>query len=147
MKTVILGLCLLTITINLSAQTNSINDHARQVLELTGSGKAGIQVINNLTASFKKALPNVPPEFWEELSKEVTAADLVELMVPIYVKHYTDDELLQLIDFYKSPLGQKVIDKLPLITQDSYLAGQEWGKKLGEKIVNRLKEKGYSVNN
>ncbi len=72
--------------------------------------------------------------------------DLEELIVPVYAKYYTDEEVTELLKFYKSPIGQKVIQKLPLITQDSYQAGAQWGKALGEKVISRLKEKGYLKN-
>jgi len=39
-----------------------------------------------------------------------------------------------------------MIEKLPLITQESMQAGGEWGKQLSEKIMQRLKEKGYLKN-
>lgn len=29
------------------------------------------------------------------------------------------------------------------LIQESMLAGQEWGKQIGEKVVNKLKDKGY----
>ena len=129
------------------SQSNPKTDHARQLLELTGTIKIAIQTMDNMTASFKKSLPAVPTEFWDEFSKEVNPNDLIELVIPIYCKHYSDDEMLKLIEFYKSPLGQKVIEKLPLISQDSYMAGQEWGRKVGEKAVIRLKEKGFILDN
>jgi uncharacterized protein len=58
----------------------------------------------------------------------VSASELVDLLVPFYKKHYTEEELKQMIEFYKSPLGQKIVEKLALISQDSYIIGVEWGK-------------------
>jgi hypothetical protein len=129
--------------LNAIAQNTRANDHARELLELTGAGKLGVQMVNNMIGSYKKQMSTVPDAFWDQFAKEVSGKEIVELIIPIYVKHYTDDEMVKLIEFYKSPLGQKVIEKLPLINQDSYLVGQEWGKKLGEKVLASLKEKGY----
>ena len=147
MKRIILILLTCIWTASGFSQKNTITDHARQLLELTGSANLGIQVMNNMIASFKKQLPNVPGEFWDEFSKEINPQDLVDLIVPIYAKYYTDEELTKLIEFYKSPLGQKVVEKLPLITQDSYTAGENWGRKISEKVATKLKEKGYIQNN
>ena len=110
---------------------------------MTGSGKLGVQVMNNMISSFKVKLPNVPTEFWDEIGKEVNPEGLIELVAPIYAKYYTDDEIVKLLEFYKSPLGKKVIANMPLITQDSYQIGEEWGRKIGERVERRLKEKGY----
>lgn len=132
---------------NTSAQTKSVTEHAKQLLEISETGKLGIQIMANMVVSFKKTMPKVPQEFWDRFIKEASPDDFIEMLIPVYVKHYTDDELIDLIEFYKSPIGKKVIEKLPLISQDSMKAGSEWGKKLGEKIMNDLINSGYNIGN
>jgi hypothetical protein len=129
------------------SQVDSTQHHARELLEVTGSGNLGVKMMHNIFSSFKNEFPRVPSEFWEELSKEISGKELIELVIPIYSKYYTDEELIKLIEFYRSPLGQKVVQKLPLISQDSYVVGQEWGKKMGEKVITRLKERGLFKEN
>jgi uncharacterized protein len=146
MKKLFLISSLFFLTVNGYSQKDSINSHARQLLYLTGSGKLGVQVMNNMMASFKKNVPSVPNEFWDDFSKEFTPDELIELLVPIYSKYYSDEEIVALIKFYQTPLGQKVIEKMPLISQDSFYAGQEWGKQIGEKAAAKLIEKGYIKN-
>ena len=143
MKQLIIGLIACMITQTAVCQANSVNEHAKQLLELMGSGKLGVQLMSSMTATFRKQMPAVPAEFWDEMDKEVHPEELVEILVPIYAKNYTDDEIMQLIEFYKTPLGKKVIEKMPLIAQDSYVVGQSWGKKISERVVAKLKEKGY----
>lgn len=125
------------------SQSNTTNDRIRELLEVTGSGKLGVQVVNQMIATYKAEVPSAPSDFWDEFSKEINPEGLIDLLVPIYAKHYTDEEIAALLKFYKSPIGQKVIEKMPLITQDSYQAGTQWGKAIGEKVISRLKEKGY----
>jgi len=127
-------------------QTNKPLEHSRELLRVMGSLKSSEQMMDMMITSFKQNMPNVPIAFWDEFKKEVNLEELIEQMAPVYVKYYTDDELVQLIAFYKTPLGQKVTEKLPLINQDSFAIGQEWGKKIGEKAAARLKEKGYLKN-
>jgi hypothetical protein len=85
-------------------------------------------------------------DFWDEFNKEVNAATLIDLVLPIYDKYFTDDDIVQLIAFYQSPVGKKVVEKLPVIMQESMQVGSEWGKQLSEKILERLKQKGYLKN-
>ena len=47
----------------------------RKLLELSGSGDIGKQMMDQMFTSFRRAMPNVPVEFWEEASREVTAND------------------------------------------------------------------------
>lgn len=117
--------------------------HAKELLVAMGTAKNAKQVIEMMVTSYKQNMPEVPAVFWDEFQKEISMDELIDLVAPIYAKYYTDDELVQLIAFYKSPLGQKLTDKLPAITQESFAAGQEWGKKIGEKVAGKLKEKGY----
>jgi hypothetical protein len=45
--------------------------------------------------------------------KQLTWESLKTDFIRIYSEVYTEDELKQLADFYKSPIGQKFIDKMP----------------------------------
>jgi hypothetical protein len=65
---------------------------------------------------------------------------------PVYNKYYSQEEIKQLIVFYESPLGRKVIEVTPLATQETMLIGQEWGEKLGQDIVDELLKEGYIDN-
>ena len=117
----------------------------RELLELTGEAKLGAQVVTEMFGSFRKSLPDVPAEFWDEFQKDIHPEDLEELIVPIYGKHFQESEIQGLLDFYRTPLGKKVIQELPAITSESFSAGQQWGRGLAEKAIKRLKEKGYKL--
>ncbi len=124
------------------AQTATKTENIRKVLELTGSGKIGVQVAQNMIVSFKKVYPSVPDEFWEGFKRELNSEVLVEMVIPIYDKYYTETEIKALTDFYATPIGRKVITVTPLISQESMQAGQKWGKELGEKLYKDLNDKG-----
>jgi uncharacterized protein len=65
------------------------------------------------------------------------------MIIPNYDKYYTMEEINKMIEFYQTPLGKKVISTMPQIMQESVQAGQSWGKEVGEKVYNSLKEKGH----
>ena len=138
---IILLLCVLA-TIGFG-QTNAKIENIKKLLELTGAGKMGVQAAESMLNSFKTSYKEVPEEFWIDFKKELNPEALVNLMIPIYDKYYTDDDIKQLTDFYQTPIGKKVISNTPLIMQESMQAGQNWGQKIGEKVVENLKVKGY----
>lgn len=115
----------------------------RKLLEITGSGKLGIQVMKQMIDSYRTSMPKVPQKFWDDFMKEADPQQLVELIVPIYDKYLTDEDVKNLIQFYQSPLGKKVIQVLPQITQQSMQAGQKWGAEIGQKVADKLKAEGY----
>ena len=129
------------------SQDSLKEDHIRQFMEITGSAKMGKMVMDKMIESYKKIYPAAASDFWDEFAKEINLKDLVDMIVPIYGKYFSDEEITQLIAFYKTPLGKKIIETMPLIMQDSYGVGQAWGTKLAEKIQLRLKEKGYIQHN
>jgi uncharacterized protein len=149
MKTFFFAILILTISLTAISQssTPATHEHVKEFLDATGSAKAGIQMMNTMLSSFKTQMPDVPAEFWDQFAKEMNPDDLTELVIPIYMKYFSDEDILQLIQFYKSPIGIKMKDTLPMITQESYTAGTEWGKKMAEKVIAELKEKGYSTGN
>ncbi len=123
----------------------SKNDDIRMLLELTGAAKLGIQIMDQMIEMFKQNMPDVPEKFWSDVMKEVKGDDLIKLIIPIYDKYFTHDDIKELIKFYNTPIGKKVIKLLPQITRESMEAGQKWGKELGEKIKNKLEQEGYKL--
>lgn len=137
----ILSFCVLSFSAN--AQSTPKSNKINQLLELTGSTKIGIQVMNQMMASFQKSFTKVNPEFWEECKKEMKADDITNLIIPIYDKYYTESDLDQLIVFYNSTIGKKMISTMPQVMQESMIAGQAWGKQISEKVIEQLKAKGH----
>lgn len=48
---------------------------------------------------------------------------VINAVIPYYSKTFTMDEIQGLIKFYESPLGQKVVQSMPQVSQDSQQAG------------------------
>ena len=99
-----------------------------------------------LIENYQKTYSKVDSPFWQEFSQEINPEELVNLTVPIYDKYFTWDEIRQLINFYETPTGKKIISTLPAIMDEAMNAGQAWGRAISEKILKRLKEKGYAQN-
>lgn len=76
-------------------------------------------------------------ERYAEAARSATsdlAPDFTKRIAMVYAKHFTADEMDELIAFYSSPIGKKMTKKLPELSADSIEIGME----LGEKIVERL---------
>ncbi|MGB9599493.1 MAG: DUF2059 domain-containing protein [Myxococcota bacterium] len=112
----------------------------RRLLELTGSGNLGMQVMKNMINSYKQMMPDVPQSFWDSFIQEVNADSLVELIIPIYDKYLSHEEVKDIIKFYESPSGKKLIKVLPSITEESMEAGRNWGKEISNKLIKRLQD-------
>ena len=115
----------------------------KKMLELSGSAKLGLQVMDYMIANTKTTYAEVPDSFWEEFRKEVNVDQLNEMVIPLYDKYYTTEDIQGMIKFYESPVGQKMVKTTPMLMQESMAAGQKWGSELSDKIFQKLKQKGY----
>lgn len=115
----------------------------RRLIELTGAAKVSVDVMRQLIAPIRASFPNVPEQFWDDFLKQVNADDLIDLVVPVYDKYYSLQDIHDLIAFYQSPVGQKTIQVLPQLSAETISAGQEWGRGLADRIMQKLREKGY----
>ena len=142
MKRTILALALSLVCLApaLAQQTAPAEDAAakrqdiRKLLEVTGSAKLGQQVLAQMLSTFQSTNPKVPEEFWDQVMKEFDAGTMIDLVVPIYAKHLTHEDVEGMLAFYESPLGQKLIAVTPVITQESMEAGQQWGMEIAQRI-------------
>ena len=115
----------------------------RKLMEMIGTADLGVQVSQQLLSQIRPAFPQVPESLWTEVAESLDPAELTGLAIPIYDRHFTMEELQALIDFYTTPVGQKVVKKLPLVAQESNAIGQQWGETKALEIMQRLAEQGY----
>ena len=121
-------------------------EEAKEMLRLTGSQEIFETAIDGMIDLYKERETSISEETWDELGnefKQSAITDLNELLIPIYHKHLTLEDLKAANAFYRSSAGQKFTAKLPMITQESMAVGAKWGEKIGEDFVKRLEEKGY----
>jgi hypothetical protein len=110
----------------------------RELMELMGTAKMASAAMKQSIPAAKAATPQAPAEFWVRFEAALDVDAIVELNLPIYDKHYTHKEIEQLIKFYKTPLGRKISEVGPQITQEAMEAGQKWGASLGAKIMTEI---------
>ena len=118
----------------------------RTLLELTGMVKVANQMIGQMFEQFAKGAPSVPPEAWQRLQKKMKADELIVLIMPVYDKYYTQEDLDGMIAFYRTPVGQKVTRTLPDVSREGFNIGQEWGRRKGEEVVRELRKEGLLKN-
>mgnify|MGYP002629538404 CR=1 FL=1 len=67
----------------------------------------------------------------------------------IYALHFTEAELKELLVFYKSPVGKKLISEQPKVVESSLKFAQTWANKLSDEVMAKmkveLKKKGHNL--
>ena len=119
------------------------NDDILKLLRVSGANKLADQMMTAIIPQFKQLVPGIPDAFWVKFRQKLNMDELLFACVPAYSKFYSHDEIKQLIRFYESPIGKRMVEVTPLLTQETMAIGQKWGEKLGQDIVNELIKDGY----
>jgi hypothetical protein len=73
----------------------------------------------------------------------------VDAIAVIYAHNFSADELQQLTAFYRGPIGQKFLEKMPLIARESMAMGQRFGQELAgdlrNRIIEELRKRGHNI--
>jgi hypothetical protein len=104
----------------------------RSLLELMGARDMIQEAATNSTEQYRQRLISLAPNndkaqeaidsYLAVFQKKFDADALADQLVSIYDKHYTQDEIKGLLQFYGSPLGQKVAGEMPKIAKETQLA-------------------------
>jgi hypothetical protein len=65
---------------------------------------------------------------------------MVDGIAAVYAANFTTAELRDIEAFYRQPTGQKMLEKMPVVSQQALAVGQEIGRKAAEDLRQRLTE-------
>ncbi|GAB3507597.1 hypothetical protein GCM10027442_12870 [Emticicia fontis] len=126
------------------SQTNDqkINDIKRLLIASgsTSTAKASLEAMAK-TMKNNGDKNGLPEGFWDEFIKEVNYDELTALYIPIYDKNYSHQEILDMLNFFEGPTGKKMVEKMPLIIEESMNMGRQYGEKLGVKVYEKMTKK------
>jgi hypothetical protein len=138
---------------------------AKEILGLKGATAMWEPVIPGVIARVRQAviannalMAQSNPSFAKDLNDIVNAlvtefaakgAELTNDVAQTYAEHFTEAELKDLVTFYKSPLGKKVISEEPKVIDESAGKIQKWAEQFSETVLARvraeMKKKGHEI--
>lgn len=75
--------------------------------------------------------------------------EIIDEVAKIYAQHFTEQELKELVTFYKSPLGKKMLTEEPFAVDQSLKAAQAWATHFSDEVIERfhveMKKRGYNL--
>jgi len=76
-------------------------------------------------------------------------SELTDEVAKLYATHFSEAELKQLLAFYKSPIGVKLIAEQPKVGEESLKFAQDWANKLSDQVIanmrDELKKRGHAL--
>jgi hypothetical protein len=120
----------------------------RRLLDITGAGTLATQTMDQMEKDMRPLIANALPAgdyreklldlFFEKFHSKRDPAELINLVVPVYDKYLSDDDIKGLIQLYQTPIGRKVIEVLPKVASESQAAGAKWGEQLGRECMTEV---------
>jgi uncharacterized protein len=127
----------------------------RALIELVGARDL---VQDSLVASSEqlreKLLSTVPNDdkgqafinaFITTYEKKYDADQVTDQLVNIYDRHYSEEEIKGLLQFYGSPLGQKVAAEMPKINREVLTAARTTGNKAAREALSTVREENPEI--
>lgn len=117
----------------------------RKLLQVTGAGNLANQTMAQMEKSMKPLITNALPPgdyreklvdlFFEKFHAKMDPTTLADLIVPVYDKYLSDEDVKALIQLYQTPIGQKLVTVLPQVAAESQAAGEKWGQEIGRECM------------
>ena len=117
----------------------------RKLFEIQGTKKSMEQVFAGLSENMKPSLAKMLPPgeyqdkliplFFEKFQSKLKTDDLLDMIVPIYDKYLSKDDIDGLAQFYQTPLGKKLNSILPQLTVEIQTTAMNMGQELGRRAM------------
>jgi uncharacterized protein len=131
---------------------------ARELVETKGGSAMFDPVIISVVEQTKGALLQTNPQLAKDLN-DVSAQlrtefaskrdELLGYAAKLYAERFSEQELKDMLAFYKSPLGRKMSNVEPQVLDQTFTYIQQWGQQVSEQVMNRfraeMKKKGHNL--
>jgi uncharacterized protein len=67
------------------------------------------------------------------------SAELLSQTARLYASRFTEQELKDMLAFYKSPLGRKLLAEEPTIADENMRSMSSWADRLSEEVVSKMR--------
>jgi len=140
------------------AQTPAQVTVARQLVELKGGNTMFDPIILGIVNQTGSTLLQTNPQLSKDLN-EVAATlrtefsarrtELLNEAAKFYAKRFSEAELKELVTFFSSALGKKMVVEEPQALDETFQFIQQWSQTVGEQVMTRfraeMKKKGHNL--
>src|SRR5262249_31665010 len=86
----------------------------------------------------EKQYDAITPAMVEAFRQRVS--ELSDVVAAVYARNFSADDLRALNAFYRTPAGQRMLQKLPVVAQETMAAGAKFGRSVGGEVQQRMIE-------
>ena len=131
---------------------------AKEVIAAKGANSLYSPLVSGVIERTKAVLLRSNPMLGKDLD-EVAAklhadfaprsAEILNEVAKLYASRFTEQELKDTLNFYKSPLGRKLVVEEPRVLDESMRTAQTWAENLSQEIIAKMraemKKRGHDI--
>jgi uncharacterized protein len=131
-----------------AAQDPAAVEKAIELLEVSGAQAAFEQLIPRITQQMGMLAEQMNPGDGKAVNELMQTKflprilershEFSELIANVYAKHFTLAELDQLIEFYNTPVGRKLVQEQPQMMTEAMGVGQRWGQAVAAEVLQEM---------
>ena len=121
---------------------------AREVIVAKGASGMTEPLVRGVIETVKNSFVPTNPNLTRELNDVATllhkeldgkSSEVLDQMARAYAARFTEQELKDLLVFYKTPLGQKFTKEEPAAIEDGLKRAQQWADTFAETVMVRMR--------
>jgi len=122
---------------------------AKEIISTTGAMTLFTPLIPGVVEQAKNLFLQQNPGLAKDLNEVATKmradlaprfSELTDEVAKLYASHFSEAELKQLLAFYKSPLGMKLITEQPKVGDEGLKFAQDWANRLSDQVIANMRE-------
>lgn len=145
------AMVVMTLTVAANAQQPSAASMstARELITITGATALFSPLIAGVVEQAKVLFLQQDPSLGKDLNEisgkirtdlQPRFTELTEEVARLYATNFTEQELKEVLTFYKTPSGKKLLNEQPKIVDSSMKFAQDWANKLSDQVIAKMRE-------
>jgi hypothetical protein len=121
---------------------------AKQIVEIKGVKSMFAPLVHGVVKKTTDSVIQTNPMWAKEISDisaqidreyQPRGQEIVDATARFYASHFTEPELKQILAFYQSPVGQKMLADEPRALDESMAYAGSWGDNLSIEVMSKLR--------
>jgi uncharacterized protein len=131
---------------------------AKEMIEMKGAMNLFETLVPGVIETARSTLLRTSPNLSKDLTDVAQAlrkeyagkrADIAEEIARTYATQFNEKELREVIAFYKTPVGKKLIEVEPTVLEQSMTRVQSWAERFSDNVMTRfraeMRKKGHNL--
>ena len=88
---------------------------------------------------------NAPRTFYVTFfSNTIIMNDYYDIVIPLYDKHFTHNDIIEMLRFYQTPTGKKILETMGPMMSEAMPLMMGWSERVTPLLMNELTRTGYN---